>query len=395
MSDNIENEKVTCQACEGENPKKDFFLQPHLERVHDMSLEEYREKWPNAKVVGQKVMDTFRKRAPERKGTERYEGKVKVGDIVMNQAERKPNRTFNRPPNFRYPQKGKASEAVERLSRAIKYGRHVFLYGPAGTGKSASVRALGHDLKREASHYPMREGLDPELFLGKESVVVDEATDQSVTTFVEGSLLRDLRGRKDDDGNRHGVLILIDDIDRAPPEYHEVLRHILEQNASSIFLPQIRQTVDVHPDTQIVATANSLGQGDRTGHYASVHRMDESIKDRFERAIEMHFMEKEEERKVLKSKFPEIEEVRGEILDDVAEVSATIREMIAEDEIHATFSHRRSVQWMKSIRELHEEKGDYEGIVRDGAKGWMDWYDDTTQEILLNRILEILTHTPS
>lgn len=388
-------DKVKCLECEQRgNTSHHHHLRQHLEDIHDMSIQTYRDRHgPDVDLLSEELVDRFDSQSPDRKGTERFDDVLKVGDIEIEHRSDEPVRTFDRPFKYSYPRRGKASEAVERLARSIKYRKHVYLYGPAGTGKSAAVRAIGHDLGMEGSHYPMREGLDPELYLGRESVVIDEETGQNVTEFVEGPLLEDLQGREKD-GEKRGVLILIDDIDRAPPEYHEILRHVIERNAESVFIPELGVSIDVHPDTQIVATANSLGKGDSTGHYASVQRMDKSIQDRFHRAIRMTFLERQEEREIIENKFPDIRDEYPAILDDVMEVTEKIREMIENKEIHVTFSHRRVVQWVESIRELIREKGYYEGVTREASRDWLEWYDEVTRETVISRVLDMLTHPP-
>lgn len=365
------------------------FLEEHLRDVHNMSLQEYVDIYPNAPIASDRAWEIFESSAPPRTGTSQYKNNLSVGEISFKVSEGSVSYRFKRPQHYVYPRKGKAGKACERLARAIKYGRHVFVYGSAGTGKSACVRALGHDLNRECSHYPMREGLDPEIYIGRTEVVIDEATGLNITRFQEGKLLQDLRGRKGADGVTRGVLILIDDIDRGSSQYHEILRHVLEDNARSIFVPEIGVTIDVHEDTVIIATANSRGQGDNTGMYASVREMDGSILDRFQRVIEFHFLEEEEESLILRKKFSEMANQYPSIFDYVMRVSTHIRTMIANDDIFASFSHRRIVQWLYSIEELIAEKGVYDDLYKDSSLDWMEWYDQETRDSVLERVRDL------
>lgn len=387
---------VTCKVCEEEGIEKEFhYIGDHLSNVHDMDIAEYQDRYGRkVDIASSETWDEFVSEAPERTGTQRFEGIFYIGDIEMEEAEQEPQEGFDRPPEYRYPQKGDAADSVERLARAIKYGRDTFIYGHNGTGKSAGVRAIGADLGLECSHYPMREGLDTELYLGQMEVVTEEDENGNLTNkteFQEGKLLQDLRGREGPNGERHGVLILIDDIDRAPAEYHEVLRHILESNSRQVFIPELSTSIEVHPDTRIVATANSAGRGDNTGFYSSVQVMDESILDRFERAIEFHFLEPEEEREILAAKFPEIDEEHSVILDDIMEVTKEIRKAIEAEELYITFSHRRLEQWAQSAKELLQEHGFYEGIVHEAAKDWIEWYDATIRNSIINRFVDLHT----
>lgn len=388
--------KVKCRICEekGLPPTKYHFLEEHLNDAHSQSLHDYLDKFgEDTPIASNVVWEAFNMKAPERKGTNRYDNIVKVGGIQLERNQGEVKDRFNRPFQYSYPKQGDAALSAERFARALKYKRKsMFIYGPAGSGKSAVVRALTHDLNMEASHYPMREGLDPELYLGKEAVVIDEDTGNNITKFIKGKLLKDIAGRVGKDGVRRGVVILIDDIDRAPAEYHEVLRHVLEDNSQNVFIPELGINVDVHPDTRIVATANSAGRGDMTGYYSSVQEMDESILDRFQRVIQFHFLEPEEEEAILKKKFPELAQEIPREFERVMQVTSSIREMIKNNDIFASFSHRRLVQWMQSAEELYAENGNkpYADLMKDAAKDWLEWYDLTTRNAVIKRAMDII-----
>jgi len=388
--------KVKCLVCakKGLPPTKYHFLKDHLNDAHSMVLGDYLEEFgSDSPIASNSVWEAFNNNAPERKGTKRFDDIIKVGGIQLERNEGEVLDKFNRPFQYSYPRKGDASASTERFARALKYNRKsVFIYGPAGSGKSAVVRALTHDLNMEASHYPMREGLDPELYLGKEAVVIDKATGNNVTKFIKGKLLKDLEGRVGPDGERRGVVCLIDDIDRAPAEYHEVLRHVLEDNSQNVFIPELGINVQVHPDTRIVATANSAGRGDMTGYYSSVQEMDESILDRFQRVIQFHFLEPEEEEAILKKKFPVLADTIPKEFGRVMQVTASIREMIKNNDIFASFSHRRLVQWMQSAEELYAENDNkpYDDMMKDAAKDWLEWYDLTTRQAVIKRAMDIM-----
>ena len=389
--------KVKCKCCEDNGVTASFhFLHDHLRDVHSMTVSEYLDRYgQDTPVVSNSVWEDFQNKSKKfqvaRKGTERFANIVRVGRIQMERNAGDVDYTFPRPDHYIYPETGDAAKRVERVARAFKYRRNTFIYGPAGSGKSAIVRALCHDLNLEASHYPMREGLDTELYIGQMSVVIDEESGLNVTRFEKGKLLQDLEGRVGKDGVRRGVVILLDDVDRAPATYHEVLRHCLEDNARNIFVPELGVNIHLHPDTMIIATANSAGRGDTTGYYSSVEEMDESILDRFQRVVEFTFMERSQEIQILKRKFPRVLEKGGEDpFDCIMQVSDIMRSMVSSGEIFASFSHRRIVQWLMSLDELIEENGETYNheLLRESAQDWLEWMDETTRGAVVKRALE-------
>lgn len=379
-------ETIKCMDC-GEDGI--FFIDDHLKTYHGMTMSEYLNKHgQNTPIASDAVWEAFKKKSPKRKGTAHFKGQIKIGNIRLERCEGDIQETFERPDKYQYPRLGAASRSIERLARAIKYGKNTYVYGPAGCGKSAAVRAICHDMNLESSHYPMRRGLDPELYLGKEAVVIDEKTGLNVTRYIKGKFLLDLEGRVGKDGIRRGVVILIDDFDRAPASYHEIFRHILEDNAKNIFIPELGVNINVHPETRIIVTANSAGRGDNKGYYTSVEEMDESILDRFERVIEFHFLENKEELEILKNKFPLITANASSLLDDAIKVSEDIRTMVQEDKIYASFSHRRLVLWLQSASELLLEGVPSDKILRESAHDWLEWFDEDTRSSVIQRVLD-------
>lgn len=385
--------KVRCLEDSPQDNLTFHFLEEHLRVVHNMTLEEYIAKHgADVPVVSNPLWEAYLKDSAniKRKGTSRFDGILKVGKISIERSEGDVYYTFPRPAHYEYPKEGSVAQRVERVARAFKYRRHLFIYGPAGAGKSAVVRALCHDLNLEASHYPMRDGLDSELYIGQMEVVIDEETGNNITQFTKGKLLQDLEGRIGTDGVRRGVVILMDDIDRAPAEYHEILRHALEDNARNIFVPELGINIELHPDTMIVATANSAGRGDTTGMYSSVQEMDESILDRFQRVVQFEFMPQEQERRILQKKFPLVAQTAGDkAFNPIMQSATMLRNMVESGAIFASFSHRRLVQWCMSLEELiteNDNKFEHE-MLKESAQDWMEWMDETTRAAVVDRAL--------
>lgn len=345
----------------------------------------------NRAFFGPQVFEYIYNPKISRKGTLSYYNQFNVGTIKVRALDGQPLQKAIRPKCFSYPKKGKAGTSAERVARAVKYGKSVYLYGPSGTGKSDLFRAISYDMNMEFSLYPMREDLDTALYIGQMQVVIDPATGNNKTEFKSGKLLEDIKGRVGRDGIRRPVMIVIDDIDRAPAEYHEVFRHILDGN-QGVFVPELGVTIDVFPGTLIMATANSRGRGDDFGNYSSVQSMDDSILDRFGRFVEYHYLEGEEEEAILIQKFPDLFNIAGnDPFLQIMNVTGMIRKMIENKEVYIGFSHRTLTEWCESVFELTMERnGKYDAsLIKVAASDWLERYDEDTRSALLKRVLNI------
>jgi len=358
----------------------------------ELSAESYQKRFLKDRALfGPKVFEYIYNPKIARKGTSSFYNQFDVGKIKIRAIMGQPISKATRPKCFTYPVKGKSGVAAERVARAVKYGKSVYLYGSAGTGKSDLFRAISHDMNMEFSLYPMREDLDTALYIGQMQVVIDPETGNNKTTFKSGKLLEDIAGRVGKDGIRRPVMIVIDDIDRAPAEYHEVFRHILDGNRG-VFVPELGVTIDVFPGTLIMATANSRGRGDDFGTYSSVQSMDDSILDRFGRFVEYHYLEAEEEEAILLKKFPHLHKLAGrDPFSQIMNVTGMVRKMIENKEVYIGFSHRTLTEWCESVFELTMERdGKYNAsLIKVAASDWLERYDEDTRNALLKRVLNI------
>jgi cobaltochelatase CobS len=89
-----------------------------------------------------------------------------------------------------------------------------------------------------------------------------------------------------------GHILLIDELDNAPPQVHSVLQRVCERHHNpqkaiadgrphaTLRLPN-GAVVKAHPAFRIIATANTVGTGDATGDYAGTYCLNAAFLDRF------------------------------------------------------------------------------------------------------------------
>jgi len=117
------------------------------------------------------------------------------------------------------------------------------------------------------------------------------------------------------------------------------------------------------PGTQIVVTANTAGGGDTRGRCISSNVIDASILDRFERALEFHWMDWKYEEPIAKEKFPFLLEKCPSVFAQVGKATDVLRTAIMNEKLYAEFSHRALCAWLGHAQDLLTMSG---GVVQEG-----------------------------
>lgn len=154
------------------------------------------------------------------------------------------------------PVPGLHHERFPALLRYLSLGLHVYLHGPAGSGKSSAAKAAA------------------------EALGLAFASTGKVDSKYDLLGFRDAHGRAIRTPFRdvweHGGLFLMDEMDRSDPSAVLALNNGLATGA--LDFPD--GTVEKHPSTLIVAGGNTrLSGGDR--HYTGALAQDASVQDRF------------------------------------------------------------------------------------------------------------------
>ncbi|KAG7014001.1 Midasin [Cucurbita argyrosperma subsp. argyrosperma] len=133
-------------------------------------------------------------------------------------------------------------EHLRNLARAVLIKRYpVLLQGPTSSGKTSLVKYLaaitGHEFVRINNH----EHTDLQEYLGT------YLTDSSGNlVFQEGMLVKAVR---------NGYWIVLDELNLAPSDVLEALNRLLDDNRE-LFVPELRETIQAHPDFMLFATQN-------------------------------------------------------------------------------------------------------------------------------------------
>jgi cobaltochelatase CobS len=239
------------------------------------------------------------------------------------------------------PVKFREPRYARPIAKLIETGRPILLAGPAGCGKTR----LFYDIARKAGKNIYRVnfdgGMTPDAFMGGirlRSVKNADGPATQETYFQEGPVVKSAR---------EGAWLLLDELDKAQPEYAAALHAMTEDPRNSIVLNDDGgRIVYPHPDFRILATANTLGNMEESslGYYGS-SPMNTAFKDRFA-IMQVDYS-------------PDEILIVNDILDnhDIAEklvkVAKLARQATVEGRLTGTpFSTRRLIAWASTFKYL-------------------------------------------
>lgn len=155
------------------------------------------------------------------------------------------------------PVTGKTHKEFNRVLQRVARGRHIYLWGPAGTGKSYLAKqiadALGLPFYSETT---LQDPFDLKGF-------VDATGRYQETQFYKAV--------------KNGGVFNLDEGDASAADIFVVVNTLL---ANGYFSFPNGERLDCHPDFHFMCTANTCGLG-ATQEYNGRFKMDESTRDRF------------------------------------------------------------------------------------------------------------------
>ena len=171
---------------------------------------------------------------------------------------------------------------------ASKQFAPVYVTGMSGNGKTTMIEQVCAASGRECIRVNITAETDEDDLIGGFRLINGE------TKFVFGGVVQAMQ---------RGAILLLDEIDLGT-ERMMCLQPVLE--GKGIFIKKIGVFVKPAPGFNVVATANTKGQGDTSGKYVGTNGMNEAFLERFGVTLEQSYAPAATERKILEKKMAAI-----------------------------------------------------------------------------------------
>lgn len=276
---------ISCRICQGMT----HYMGRHLDSDHpEWSLEDYQRHFPEAPLYS----DAFWGLNAQDNQSQMTEDKRTLQEVfsfknpVLNARQEPIKITI---PKHCYPELVPKPDHqyifdIEKLKSVLFGLEHfipIYVWGPAGTGKTALIRNIAAFTNRP--FYRVQHTLN----MIESDVLGDWRVRDGETYFELGPLPLAMQG---------GWLYLADEYDRAPPGVVSLYQAVLEGEPLILKeAPAEMRCVQPHPNFRICATGNTTGLGDESGLYAGTVVQDAANYSRFGVTEYIGYMDKDSE----------------------------------------------------------------------------------------------------
>jgi len=199
----------------------------------------------------------------------------------------------------------------------------IFVTGLSGNGKTMMVEQAAANAKREFIRVQISPETDQDDLIGGFRLVEGE------TVFEKGPVVKAME---------LGAILLIDEIDRGSNKIM-ALQGVLE--GKPIVIKKTGELIEPKPGFNVIATANTKGQGSESGKFSAATIIDEAFLERFTITIEQPFAPVVTEEKILMNHMKAYGKVDSEFAKLLVSWADGIRKTFYDDGVDDVISTRR------------------------------------------------------
>jgi hypothetical protein len=210
-----------------------------------------------------------------------------------------------------------------------------FIYGPTGNGKTMSVEQIHNELNKPLIRINMTASVDEDQLIGTKTLV-----DGNIE-IIEGPVLIAMR---------LGCTILIDEIDASNENAIMCLQSILEggKNGKPYYFKLKNEIVTPKEGFNIIATANTKGQGSEDGRYVGTRVLNEAFLERFVGTLVQDYPPEKVERDIVTKMMEDYGCYNESIMINLVKWSTAIRITFADGGCNELITTRRLAHIVKA-----------------------------------------------
>lgn len=202
-------------------------------------------------------------------------------------------------------------KALAALAACDVAGRNVWLYGPAGTGKSSLPAWYAAKLGRPFFRVSFDRSTEPEDLIGGM-----EPDGKGGMHWRDGVLAQAIR--------QAGAVVLLDEPTFARPTALAMLQTLLD-GGRHLLARATGERIDCAPGVMFVCADNTSGTGDETGQYSGTSGMNRAFLDRMAARVFVGYMDRAKEKAVLAARAGLPEPVAHLLVDFASRTRAAAR----------------------------------------------------------------------
>ena len=205
------------------------------------------------------------------------------------------------------------------------FGQNLWLHGHTGTGKTTLAEQVAARIGFPVHRLNLDSNIERSDMVGSKELTVENGV--PVTTYVEGILPRAMQ---------QPSFLILDEMDAGQADVLFTIQRALEKKGL-VLTEDGGRVVQSHALFRFIATANSRGQGDEYGWYQGVRPMNVATLDRFGVFIEVDYLDKATEQKLLTNKYPTLKKSDAE---EMSQFAVEVRQAFKTGELSTTISPR-------------------------------------------------------